>query len=70
MLPYNQMRAMSEQRMDKYLADAERHRLVRRPRQIGDHMLAAVQTALDRSGLRRVGKVISGKQSWPIQPAT
>ena len=69
MLPYDQMRAMSEQRMDKYRTDAQRHRLVERPGQISQRVLTTVQTALDRSGLRRVGEVLSGKQSWPIQPA-
>lgn len=69
MLPYEQMRAISEQRMDKYRADAERHRRIERPRQIRDRMLAAVRTALDRSGLRRVGEILSGRQNWPIQPA-
>ncbi|MEX1037960.1 MAG: hypothetical protein WDZ96_03780 [Acidimicrobiia bacterium] len=60
---------MSEQRMDKYRADAERYRLAERPDRISDRMLAAVQTALDRSGLRRVGEILAGTQSRPIQPA-
>ena len=69
MLPYEQMRAISEQRMGEYRADAERHRLLERSDQMKDRLLAAAQVALDRSGLRRVGEVLSGKQSWPIQPA-
>lgn len=69
MLPYEQLRAISEQRRDKYRADAERHRLIERPNRLSQRLLAAVQAALDRSGLRRVGEVLSGKNNRPIQPA-
>jgi len=68
MLPYEQMRAISEQRMDKYRADAVRHRRIERPDRNG-YRIAAVRAFLAGSGLSRIGAVLRGRPNRPIQPA-
>jgi hypothetical protein len=68
MLPYDQIRAMNEQKIDRYRAAAERHRLIERPDRAGQRM-AAVRAVLVRSGLSRVGAVLIGRTNRPIQPA-
>lgn len=68
MLPYDQIGALSEQRIDRYRAEAERHRLLARPKN-NDRLLNLVRRGLDRSGLRRIGEILSGKPTGPLQPA-
>jgi len=68
MLPYNEIRAISEQKIERYMAEAERHRLVERPDRAGQRT-ALVIAFLDRSGLSRIGAVLTGRPNRPIQPA-
>jgi hypothetical protein len=68
MLPYNEIRAVSEQKIERYRAEAERHRLLERPGGAG-HRIGAVRALLVRSGLSRIGAVLKGRPNRPIQPA-
>jgi hypothetical protein len=68
MLPYDQIRAISEQKIERYRSEADRHRLVQRPDRAGN-WIEAVRAVLDRSGLSRIGAVLTGRPNRPIQPA-
>jgi hypothetical protein len=68
MLPYNEIRAISEQKIERYRAEAEIHRLIERPDRAGNWM-EAVRAVLDRSGISRIGAFLIGRPNHPIQPA-
>jgi hypothetical protein len=68
MLPYDQIRALSDQRIDKYRAEADRHRLIARSED-NDRLLTLLRRGLETSGLRRIGEILSGKPTHPLQPA-
>ncbi len=59
---------MSEQKIDSYKEAAERYRLIERPGRAGQP-IAALRSLLVRSGLSRVGEVLTGRPNQPIQPA-
>ncbi len=68
MLPYDQIKAMSEQRIDGYRSEAEYHRHVVRPKS-HDRARSRLQSGLKRSGLRRIAQILSGRPTRPLQPA-
>lgn len=68
MLPYDQIEALSEQRIDRYRAEAENHRLLARP-EANDRVRSLLRTGLERSGLRRISQILSGRPTRPLQPA-
>lgn len=74
MFPYEQMEARAQQKMDRYRAEARRHRQVRGDEREGHglpgRLWRGVKGGLGRSGLGRIGSVLSGKESGPILPAT
>lgn len=68
MLPYDEIRAINEQKRDRYRAEARRHRLIDRPDR-SRIRFAGVRAILARSGLSRIGAVLAGRPNRPIQPA-
>jgi hypothetical protein len=68
MLPYDQIEAMSVQRMNGYRTEAENHRLLARPG-ADNRVVGLLRTGLERSGLRRIGQILSGRPTRPLQPA-
>ncbi len=73
MIPYEQQKAQLDQRIDRYTAEARRYRSVRELRDPGpglaNRLLAIGRTGLTRTGASRVGSVLFGRETGPIQPA-
>jgi len=73
MIPFEQQKAQVEQRIDRYAAEARRHRVARELRDQGQgkssRLLAIGRTGLTRTGASRVGSVLFGRGTGPIQPA-
>lgn len=67
MIPYDQMKAMADQRMADYRAEARAHRSINQPDESGlvGSLLAAWRAGASRSGLSRIGDVIAGKEVRP-----
>lgn len=74
MFPYEQMEARAHQKMDRYRSEAEAHRQIKadphRPRLHDFKNWILGRNGLDRFGIRRIGRVLSGEESGPILPAT
>lgn len=74
MFPYEQMEARAQQKMDRYRAEAGRHRQVRGEERdepgLPGRLWGRARSGLSRSGLGRIGSVLSGRESGPILPAT
>ncbi len=74
MFPYEQMEARAWQKMDRYRSDAERHRQIKADRhgpwlpRLRNWLVG--RNGLDRFGIRRIARVLSGDESGPILPAT
>lgn len=66
MIPYDQMKAMADQRMARYESDADRHRMISNERR---GLIELVKAGFARSGLDRIGKVLAGNGTGPVQPA-
>jgi hypothetical protein len=71
MFPYEGAEARAAQKMGKYRAEADRYRRTHGdgPTLI-DRWWPAVRNGFSRIGLGRIGRVLSGRESGPILPAT
>ncbi|REK18711.1 MAG: hypothetical protein DWQ40_08410 [Actinobacteria bacterium] len=66
MIPYEQVKAMADQRMQRYEAEAARHRSIdREESNLLERLISKGRQGLDRSGLGRIGDIVIGREARP-----